>query len=65
MTMILDTPFTVRTVFAVDPKVIHLTISYSVSAGRNFDEILQLVGCKAAPNNHETHSNSSYADGLR
>lgn len=37
-------PFTVRTVFVVDPKkIIRLTISYPASTGRNFDEILRVI----------------------
>ncbi|KAH7922449.1 thioredoxin-like protein [Leucogyrophana mollusca] len=37
-------PFTIRTVFVVDPKkVIRLTISYPASTGRNFDEILRVI----------------------
>ncbi|KAG1753941.1 1-Cys peroxiredoxin [Suillus paluster] len=37
-------PFTIRTVFVVDPKkVIRLTIAYPASTGRNFDEILRLA----------------------
>jgi len=37
-------PFTVRTVFVIDPKkVIRLTISYPASTGRNFDEILRVI----------------------
>ncbi|KAI0773839.1 cysteine peroxiredoxin [Fomes fomentarius] len=37
-------PFTIRTVFIVDPKkVIRLTISYPASTGRNFDEIIRVV----------------------
>ncbi|KAH7887831.1 thioredoxin-like protein [Phlebopus sp. FC_14] len=35
-------PFTIRTVFVIDPKkVIRLTISYPAATGRNFDEILR------------------------
>lgn len=37
-------PFTVRTVFVIDPKkVIRLTISYPAQVGRSFDEILRVV----------------------
>ncbi|KAF8334435.1 cysteine peroxiredoxin [Amanita rubescens] len=37
-------PFTVRTVFVVDPKkVIRLTISYPASTGRNFDEVIRVI----------------------
>ncbi|CAG8696741.1 12214_t:CDS:2 [Acaulospora colombiana] len=37
-------PFTVRTVFVVDPKkIIRLTLSYPAQTGRNFDEILRVI----------------------
>ena len=37
-------PFTVRTVFVIDPKkVIRLTLSYPAQTGRNFDEILRVI----------------------
>jgi alkyl hydroperoxide reductase subunit AhpC len=37
-------PFTVRTVFVIDPKkIIRLTLSYPAQTGRNFDEILRVV----------------------
>jgi len=37
-------PFTVRTVFVIDPKkVIRLMISYPASTGRNFDEIIRVI----------------------
>ncbi|CAG7849154.1 Peroxiredoxin-6; AltName: Full=1-Cys peroxiredoxin; Short=1-Cys PRX; AltName: Full=Acidic calcium-independent phospholipase A2; Short=aiPLA2; AltName: Full=Antioxidant protein 2; AltName: Full=Non-selenium glutathione peroxidase; Short=NSGPx; AltName: Full=Thiol-specific antioxidant protein [Serendipita indica DSM 11827] len=37
-------PFTVRTVFIIDPKkIIRLTLSYPAAVGRNFDEILRVV----------------------
>jgi len=37
-------PFTVRTVFVIDPKkVIRLTVSYPASTGRNFDEIIRVI----------------------
>lgn len=35
-------PFTIRTVFIIDPKkAIRLTLSYPAAVGRNFDEILR------------------------
>ncbi|KAG9082307.1 hypothetical protein FRC07_014249 [Ceratobasidium sp. 392] len=37
-------PFTIRTVFVVDPKkIIRLTISYPAQTGRSFDEILRVI----------------------
>ncbi|KAL9712621.1 Proteasome subunit alpha type-2 [Leucoagaricus gongylophorus] len=37
-------PFTVRTVFIIDPKKkIRLTLAYPASCGRNFDEIIRVV----------------------
>jgi len=37
-------PFTVRTVFVIDPKkIIRLTVSYPASTGRNFDEIIRVI----------------------
>jgi len=37
-------PFTVRTVFIIDPKkTIRLTLAYPASTGRNFDEILRVI----------------------
>jgi len=37
-------PFTVRTVFVIDPKkVIRLTISYPAQTGRSFDEIIRVI----------------------
>ncbi|KAF7317024.1 1-cys peroxiredoxin [Mycena chlorophos] len=37
-------PFTIRTVFVIDPKkIIRLTLSYPAVAGRNFDEIIRVV----------------------
>ncbi|KAF7364195.1 1-cys peroxiredoxin [Mycena sanguinolenta] len=37
-------PFTIRTVFLIDPKkIIRLTLSYPSVAGRNFDEILRAI----------------------
>ncbi|KIM90696.1 hypothetical protein PILCRDRAFT_58905 [Piloderma croceum F 1598] len=37
-------PFTIRTVFVIDPKkIIRLTISYPASTGRNFDEIIRVI----------------------
>lgn len=37
-------PFTVRTVFVIDPKkIIRLTLSYPAQTGRNFDEILRVI----------------------
>jgi len=37
-------PFTVRTVFVIDPKkIIRLTISYPAQTGRSFDEIIRVI----------------------
>jgi hypothetical protein len=37
-------PFTVRSVFVVDPKnIIRLSLTYPASTGRHFDEILRVV----------------------
>ncbi|KAF9226461.1 1-Cys peroxiredoxin [Gyrodon lividus] len=37
-------PFTIRTVFVIDPKkVIRLTIAYPAATGRNFDEIIRVI----------------------
>ncbi|KZO89865.1 putative thioredoxin peroxidase [Calocera viscosa TUFC12733] len=37
-------PFTVRTVFVIDPKkIIRLTLSYPAQTGRDFDEILRVI----------------------
>ncbi|KAJ2996967.1 hypothetical protein HDV02_005989 [Globomyces sp. JEL0801] len=37
-------PFTVRSVFMIDPKnIIRTTITYPASTGRNFDEILRVI----------------------
>jgi len=37
-------PFTVRSVFIIDPKkIIRLILAYPASTGRNFDEILRVI----------------------
>ncbi|KAG8994768.1 hypothetical protein FRB93_001467 [Tulasnella sp. JGI-2019a] len=37
-------PFTIRTVFVIDPKkVIRLTISYPAAVGRSFDEVIRVI----------------------
>jgi len=37
-------PFTIRTVFVIDPKkIIRLSIAYPASTGRNFDEIIRVI----------------------
>lgn len=42
--MIIGLPFTVRTVFVIDPaKKIRLTLAYPASTGRNTAEVLRVV----------------------
>jgi len=37
-------PFTIRTVFVIDPKkVIRLTVSYPAAVGRSFDEVVRII----------------------
>jgi len=37
-------PFTIRTVFVIDPKkIIRLTISYPAAVGRSFDEVVRVI----------------------
>jgi len=46
-------PFTIRTVFVIDPKkIIRLTISYPAVAGRNFDEIIRAIDAIQAGDKH-------------
>ncbi|KAG8883187.1 hypothetical protein FRB98_003274 [Tulasnella sp. 332] len=37
-------PFTIRTVFVIDPKkIIRLTLSYPAAVGRSFDEVIRVI----------------------
>jgi len=47
-------PFTIRTVFIIDPKkTIRLTLSYPAAVGRNFDEILRAVDALQLGDKHK------------
>ncbi|KAI4525516.1 thioredoxin-like protein [Schizophyllum commune] len=46
-------PFTIRTVFIIDPKkTIRLTLAYPAAVGRNFDEIVRVVDALQASDKH-------------
>jgi len=57
-------PFTVRTVFVIDPKkIIRLTISYPAQTGRNFDEILRVIDSLQLGDKHKVTTPVNWKNG--
>jgi len=57
-------PFTVRTVFVIDPKkVIRLTISYPAQTGRNFDEIIRVIDSLQLGDKHKVTTPVNWKSG--
>ncbi|KAF9519193.1 hypothetical protein BS47DRAFT_1370808 [Hydnum rufescens UP504] len=57
-------PFTVRTVFVIDPKkIIRLTVSYPAQVGRSFDEILRVVDSLQLGDKHKVTTPVNWKNG--
>ncbi|KAG0002917.1 hypothetical protein BGZ80_009100 [Entomortierella chlamydospora] len=57
-------PFTVRSVFIIDPKkIIRLTLTYPASTGRNFDEILRVVDSLQLGDKNRITTPANWKDG--
>ncbi|KAF9582118.1 hypothetical protein BGW38_000619 [Lunasporangiospora selenospora] len=57
-------PFTVRSVFIVDPKkTIRLVLTYPASTGRNFDEILRVVDSLQLGDKHRITTPANWKHG--
>lgn len=57
-------PFTVRSVFVVDPKkVIRLTLSYPASTGRQFDEIIRVIDSLQIGDKHRVTTPANWQPG--
>jgi alkyl hydroperoxide reductase subunit AhpC len=55
---------TVRTVFVIGPdKKIKLTLSYPMSTGRNFDEVLRVIDSLQLTANHKVATPAQWKDG--
>jgi thioredoxin-dependent peroxiredoxin len=59
-----DEAFTVRTVFIIDPhKRIRLTLTYPLSCGRNFDEILRTIDSLQLTDAHAVATPAGWREG--
>jgi len=57
-------PFTVRSVFIVDPKkIIRLTLTYPASTGRNFDEIIRVIDSLQLGDKHRITTPANWRKG--
>ncbi|CAI2169576.1 18985_t:CDS:2 [Funneliformis geosporum] len=57
-------PFTVRSVFIIDPKkVIRLIITYPASTGRNFDEIIRVIDSLQLGDKHRITTPANWKKG--
>jgi len=57
-------PFTVRSVFIIDPKkIIRLMISYPASTGRNFDEIVRVIDSLQLGDKHRITTPANWKKG--
>ncbi|CAG8456943.1 1648_t:CDS:2 [Paraglomus brasilianum] len=57
-------PFTVRSVFIVDPKkVIRLIITYPASTGRNFDEVIRVIDSLQLGDKHRITTPANWRKG--
>jgi len=55
---------TVRSLFVIDPnKKIRLTITYPMSTGRNFDEVLRVIDALQLTDNHSVATPGNWKDG--
>ncbi|POG64917.1 thioredoxin-like protein [Rhizophagus irregularis DAOM 181602=DAOM 197198] len=57
-------PFTVRSVFIIDPKkIIRLMITYPASTGRNFDEVIRVIDSLQLGDKHRITTPANWKKG--
>jgi len=57
-------PFTVRSVFVIDPKkIIRLMITYPASTGRNFDEVIRVIDSLQLGDKHRITTPANWKKG--